>query len=162
MTEKTSSKEKKPVYKKWWFWVIVVVIILGIGSAGNKKENSEESREAQNQSRETKREYIKVDIDELENVLDNNAALANETYNGKYLEITGRLGTIDSDIKYISLLSTTDKWDIIGVHCTVKNQETKDVIKTLSKDQTIIVKGQITSVGEVMGYSLNIDEIIAK
>ncbi|MBR3368745.1 hypothetical protein IKG45_03075 [Candidatus Saccharibacteria bacterium] len=162
MTEKTSSKEKKPVYKKWWFWVIVVVIILGIGSAGNKKENSEERREAQNQSRETKREYIKVDIDELENVLDNNAALANETYNGKYLEITGRLGTIDSDIKYISLLSTTDKWDIIGVHCTVKNQETKDVIKTLSKDQTIIVKGQITSVGEVMGYSLNIDEIIAK
>ena len=101
-----------------------------------------------------------MDIDELEDALENNAAAAQDTYKGKYFEITGRLGTIDSDLKYISLLSTTDDWDLVGVHCTIKNQATKDVVKTLSKDQTITVKGKITDVGEVLGYYLNIDEII--
>lgn len=106
--------------------------------------------------------YESVDIDTLEDALDNNAAAAKDTYNGKYLAVTGRLGTIDSDLKYISLLSTTDSWDIIGIHCTIKTQSVRDVVKTLSKDQTITVKGKITDVGEVLGYYLTIDEIIAQ
>ncbi len=73
--------------------------------------------------------------------------------------ITGILGTIDSDLKYISILSTTDSFDIVGVHCTIKNDEQKEIVKTLSKDDTITVKGKITNVGEVMGYTLDITEI---
>lgn len=105
-------------------------------------------------------EYTAVSIDEMEEALENNAAAAKDTYKGKYLEITGRLGTIDSDLKYISLLSPTDNWDLIGVHCTLKNQTVKDVVKTLSKDQTIIVRGKVTDVGEVLGYYLDTYEII--
>lgn len=107
-------------------------------------------------------EYTTVNIDDMEDALENNAAAAKDTYNGKYLEISGRLGTIDSDLKYISLLSPTDDWDLIGIHCTLKNQNVKDVVKTLSKDQNIIVKGKITDVGEVLGYYLDAYEIIAQ
>lgn len=107
-------------------------------------------------------EYTTVNIDDMEDALENNAAAAKDTYNGKYLEISGRLGTIDSDLKYISLLSPTDDWDLIGIHCTLKNQNVKDAVKTLSKDQNIIVKGKITDVGEVLGYYLDAYEIIAQ
>ena len=95
----------------------------------------------------------------MEDALESNAA-AKDTYNKKNLEITGRLGTIDSDLKYFSLMSNTNDFDILGISCYIKNKDTKDVVKSLSKDQTIVVKGKITDVGEVLGYSLDIDEII--
>lgn len=155
------AKNKKPFYKAIWFWVLIIIIVIAVASGGNDSSHSSNSNSSS--SNETKViEYTKIDIDELEDALENNAAAAKDSYNGKYLEITGRLGTIDSDLKYISLLSTTDEWDLVGVHCTIKNQATKDVVKTLSKDQTITVKGKITDVGEVLGYYLDIEEIIAQ
>ena len=146
-------------------WIIVFCVIGGLilfgGIIGNIDTEDPNSNESSTTSPEKKEiEYTEVDIDELEDALDNNAAAAQEKYDGKYLAITGKLGTIDSDMKYISLNSLTDDWDLIGVHCTVKKSSTKDVIKTLSKGQTIVVKGKITDVGEVLGYYLDIDEII--
>ena len=154
------AKNKKPFYKAVWFWILVVIVIGAIAGGGNNSSSDSGNNNSNNPSETKVIEYTKVDIDELEDALENNAAAAQDTYKGKYFEITGRLGTIDSDLKYISLLSTTDDWDLVGVHCTIKNQATKDVVKTLSKDQTITVKGKITDVGEVLGYYLNIDEII--
>lgn len=147
---------------------ILLLISIGMYSNGTIGGNKNTSRSNNTNNsivkkQESKKiEYTKVDIDTMEEALDNNAAAAKDTYNGKYLEITGRLGTIDSDLKYISLLSPTDEWDIIGIHCTLKNQQVKDVVKTLTKDQNIIVKGRITDVGEVLGYYLDVDEIIAQ
>jgi len=139
---------------------ILVVIVLGVivGAGGTEKNNTvntSTSQEIVNSSIE----YKAVNIDELENALENNAAAAKDTYNGQYLEITGRLGTIDSDLKYISLLSLTDDFDMVGVHCSIMNNEQKEIIKTLTKDEKIIVKGKITNVGEVLGYYLDITEI---
>ena len=157
------EKNKKPIYKAVWFWVIIVFLLISVVAGSGSKDNSSSSSNSNKNNQENKViEYQKIDIDELEKALDDNAAAAKDTYNGKYLEISGRLGAIDSDMKYISLISTTDKWDIVGVHCTIRNSSTKDVVKTLKKDQTIVVKGKITDVGEVLGYYLDIDEIIAK
>ena len=150
--------------------VLLVFLIIGIiatstsgnNDSGSMQNNSNATSTSKNVVENNAIEYTKVDIDELEKALENNAAAAKDTYNGKYLEISGRLGTIDSDLKYISLLSSTDEWDIIGVHCTLKNQTSKDVVKSLSKDQNIIVKGKVTDVGEVLGYYLDVDEIIAQ
>ena len=161
--EKNENEEKKKsIFKKWWFWVIAIIIIWEIASSGWNSEQTKPASTNTNGSEQQKIEYMAIDIDKLEEALENNAAAAKDTYNGKYLEITGRLGTIDSDLKYISLLSTTDDWDLVGVHCTIKNNEQKEAVKKLSKDDTIIVKGKITDVGEVLGYYLDIDEISKK
>lgn len=162
------AKNKKPFYKAVWFWVLVAIIVIAIaigGSGGNDSSSdngsASNSKTGGGNTSETKViEYQKVDVDELEDALESNAAAAKDTYNKKNLEITGKLGTIDSDLKYFSLMSNTDEFDILGITCYIKNQETKDMLKSLSKDQTIVVKGKITDVGEVLGYSLDIDEII--
>lgn len=158
------SKQGMPI------WLIVVIAIVGVifitsfsGNSendSNLENNSGTNNEQTNQPSEVI-EYIKVTKDELDEALDNNAALARETYNGKYVEVSGKLGTIDSELKYISLVSSTEKWDFIGIHCKIKNNEQKEVVKTLIKDQEITVKGKITDVGEVLGYYLDITEIIS-
>ena len=164
----TNVKSKKKIYQQWWFWLIIILLsisIVGIGMNGESENVATNANEINSANKNTDKEqitYTKIDIDELEDELENNAAAAKEKYNGKYLEITGRLGTIDSDLKYINLLSVTDEWDLVGVLCAVKDNKQKEVIKTLKKDDTVIVKGKITDVGEVLGYYLDIVEITKK
>lgn len=147
---------------------ILIVICLGIiigatgGSSNNTTTTTSSDTTSTSTETEEKVEYQVITIDKLEDALEDNAASAKEKYNGKYLEITGRLGTIDSDLKYISLLSTTDSYDLVGVHCTIKSDEQRTAIKKLKTGDTIIVKGKITDVGEVLGYYLDIDEVSKK
>lgn len=168
------NNNKKPFYKKVWFWIIIAVVIIGLAGTGNDSEESSKKTNTNNSKSEVntnnsstkkdeeKIEYLKTDVDELEDALKDNAAKAKETYNNKYLEISGKVGTIDSDLKYLDLLSTTDEFDFSGIYCKIKDSNTKEKVKTLSKDQEIVVKGKIVDVGEFLGYRLNIDEIITK
>ena len=48
---------------------------------------------------------------------------------------------------------------MMSVQCYIKNDDQKTAIMDMSIGDTVIVKGKITDVGEVMGYSLDIDEI---
>ena len=101
------EKTKKPIYKKWWFWLIVIIVILAIGSSTNENNSQPASTNSAINTSSTSEaqtiEYLKISTDELDSALEKNAAAAKDTYNGQYLEVTGRLGTIDSDLKYISL-----------------------------------------------------------
>lgn len=156
------AKVKKPIYKRVWFWIIIVLVAMVMFSGGDS-DSSETSKPGSNAAGEKEViEYIKVDVDILNDALENNAAAAKDTYNKKYVEVTGKLSVIDSDLAYISIVSTTDQWDFMGVHCNIKNTETKNIVKTLSKDQVITIKGKITDVGEVLGYYLDIIEIVTE
>lgn len=163
-------KKKQGGLPKWAIVLIVIFAIIVLAMAfgddtddSSSSENNSTNNSINNQSNQTPEniEYEKVAKDDLDDVLDNNAAAAKDTYVNKYVEITGRLGTIDSDLKYISLDSPTDDYDLRGIHCRIKNQSQKDVVKTLSSNQEITVKGKITDVGEILGYSLDITEIYA-
>lgn len=59
-------------------------------------------------------------------------------------------------------MSINNKFDFLGVQSYLKNNEQKEIVKTLKKEQEIVVKGKIKNVGEVLGYSLDITEISAK
>lgn len=101
-------------------------------------------------------EYEFVSAATLMAELDNNALNAKETYMNKYVEVKGRVGVIDSSGDYITIYPTNDMFAIQGVQCQVKTEEQKEVIKTISKDSVITVCGEITLVGEVLGYSMDI------
>ena len=149
---------------------------LGIISGGGEEENAVDNTDSNNNNISTNNnvnnnnsskptetiDYIKVSKDDLDEALEKNAAAARDTYYKKHVEVTGKLGTIDSELTYISLMSLTNEWDFNGIYCKVKNNEQKQIIKTLSKDQEITIRGKITDVGEVLGYYLDITEIIIK
>ena len=104
-------------------------------------------------------EYAVYSVDDMMAELKENALKASDKYDKQYVEITGKLGTIDSSGKYITLMPMDDDWAFVGVQCYIKNDDQKSKVMELSKGDTVTLKGKIKSVGEVLGYSLDIDEM---
>ena len=179
---KCGAKNKKPIYKRPWFIVLMVLLALGIiGSIGKDSSTQEPAPDSQPVSAASSASatisdtiseeasepeesvsdisYTAYTVSQLMDDLDANALKAAETYKDQYVELTGRLNVIDSSGKYISIVPVDEEFAIMGVQCYIQSEEQKAVVMEMSMDNTIIVKGKITSVGEVMGYSLDIDEI---
>ena len=164
------AKNKKPIFTRPWFIAIVVIIIIiaAITSGGKKNSKTTVSGKpdstnssAENSTSESTTasiEYTSYTVDDLMAQLNDNALKASDTHKGEYVRIIGKLSNIDSSGKYIDLVPETD-FAIIGVQCYIKNDETKAKVAELSKDSMVTLTGKITDVGEVLGYSLNIDNI---
>lgn len=171
---KCGGKNKKPIYKRTWFIILAVIIVLGIissafgggnketessGSSNNGSVSAVSSQKTEEQTSEQEITYTPYTVSQLMSDLDTNALGASEKYKGQYVELTGKLNAIDSDGKYIDIVSGDDEFEFIGVTCYIKSDEQKAVIMSASTGDTLVVKGKITDVGDVLGYYLNIDEI---
>ncbi len=155
---KCGAKQGMPVWLIIVIAVVVIAVFANLGGGSDKKP----SNSAGNTQQQEVIEYTQVTKDALDEALESNAAAAKDTYQGAYVEVSGKLSVIDSDMKYISLTSSTNDWDIIAVHCQVKNDEQREIIKTLTKGQELTVRGKITQVGETLGYTLDIIEIVTE
>lgn len=165
------GKNKPPFYKRPWFIILCVLIVLGaIGTAGGGGNNSSDSvgtstgTTTENKSSTTAQveetiEYTHYDVSEMMDDLNGNAMKAQSKYKGQYIEITGKLSTIDSDGKYISVTRSDDEWAILGVQCSIKSDDQKNQIMEMSIGDTVTIRGKCTDVGEVLGYYLDISEI---
>lgn len=169
--------KKKQGLPKWAIVLIVILVLAAIGSAsGGNSDNSEttttsqssSTNETQNSTPEVKEvetesepeiKYTAVDVDTMMDDLQSNAMKAEDTYNDKYLEITGRLALIDSDGKYISVFSQSDEFAILGVQCFIKDEDAKAKVMDMSIGDTVTLKVHIKEVGEVMAYVADIIEI---
>lgn len=103
-------------------------------------------------------EYISVTADELVDALDSNAMKAQNDYKNQYLEISGKLGTIDSNGAYIDVDSNKD-FDFTSIQCYLKTDEHKDVIMNKTKGDPVVVRGYCKDVGEFLGYSIDVDNV---
>ena len=154
--------------------VVAIFVLIGAIAGGGSDSKSETASSDSNTSTTLEKtntdeataeeniEYIPCTKQELSDALQANAMKASETYKGQYLEISGYLDTIDSSGKYISINAGADDWSLVNVQCYIKNDEQKAVIMELSKGDAIVIKGKCTDVGELMGYSIDIDEVIAE
>ena len=167
---------KKQGMPKWLIVLIVIVLLAIIGSAagGSGSKSAEQTKTTsnvsddasaettttkQNTSDEAAISYTAVDVSTMMDELKDNAMKAEDKYNGQYLEITGKLSNIDSKGKYIDLVSDSDDFAIMGVQCYIKDDDQKEKVMEMSKDQIVTIKVKIKDVGEVMGYSADIQEI---
>lgn len=142
-------------------WVALAVVAIGvIGAVGGNSDSSTSTKTESAKETDTPApiEYTSVSVNDMMSQLDDNALGASDKYKGQYLEITGRLGTIDSSGKYISLYPD-DEYAIIGVQCQIKNDEQRSKVASMAKGDTVTLKGKCTTVGEVLGYSVDIEEI---
>lgn len=148
-------------------WVVLAVVAVGvIGAVGGNSDSNTTSSSSTSAKTESAKEvdtpvpieYTAVSVNDMMSDLDSNAMGASDKYKGKYLEITGKLSNIDAAGKYIDLMADGD-FEIIGVQCYIKNDDQKSKIASMSKGDTVTLKGKCTDVGEVLGYSLDIEEI---
>ena len=148
-----------------WKTLLIVIFVLGIiGSFLPEEETDVKTNEVAKQEttvkEEVKIEYVSCDVDSMMELLNSNALKAEKEYSNKYLEVTGRLGVIDSSGKYISLYPINDEWAIIGIQCYVKDESHLDKVLELSKDDIVTLKVKCKSVGEVIGYSADIIDFV--
>lgn len=118
---------------------------------------SKEAEERQNEI--NSREYTQYKIQTLENDLESNAASAKNKYYEQYVEVKGKVNNIDSDCKYFTIRDPNNEWDLVGVQCFLRNKEMKEDALNLKKGQTVSVGGKITAVGEIIGYTMDVDYI---
>lgn len=155
-------------------WILIVLIAFGLIGAladgdeenvpDNTEINAEESvqeeiKEDVVEDTEPVIEYAVCTVSEMVELLESNAMKAEATYQDQYVEITGRLAVIDSDGTYITLYPSDDEWAFTGVTCYFKNEEQKAQVMEMEIDDTVTLKGQITDIGEILGYNLDIDTI---
>lgn len=130
--------------------VFAVLVLVGIMLPDGDNNTAREAKQ---------REYITVSVSTLVNELENNAAAAQKKYKNKYVKVTGKLGTIDSDGDYISIDDPADDFSITGVQCFINKNDKKqsNFVLNLRKGQKVTAYGKITDVGELLGYHLEVD-----
>ena len=148
----------------------LLLVIAAVGSAMGSDDNGTDAPQqiqqettgtpesGAGQAEEPAVTYTAYSVGQLMDDLDSNALKAESTYQDQYVELTGRLNVIDSDGDYISIVPQDDQFAILGVQCYLQTEEQRQQVLDMQIDQVITGRGQITSVGEVMGYSLDVDD----
>lgn len=147
---------KKGGKAKWIIIAVVIIAVVGIAMGGGEESNN--TNESSKPAKE-KIEYTRVSADDMIKALEENAATASDKYKEKYIEVSGKLDTVDSSGDYITVASN-DQWAINTVQCFIKDDKQLEIVKSMKSGDKITVRGQCTDVGEVLGYSLDIDSIV--
>lgn len=152
-------KIKKPIYKKWWFWVLIVVIIAIVGGSSGDNETSTNTTDKTSKT-EDQIVYEIVDLQTMFDDLRGNAMKAETKYQKKYVEFECEINSFDSDGSYISVEPVgAGEWNFTTAMCYIKNDSQKEFLVEKNVGDTITIKGRVKSIGEVMGYSIDINEV---
>jgi single-stranded DNA-binding protein len=95
---------------------------------------------------------VAVTAEQLLSELEANALAAKNTWNDKKVVITGTLDNIDASGKYFSLRGDAEI-TFINVQIYIDDSFTS-VVSSFKKGQSVTVTGEITDVGELLGYSV--------
>lgn len=148
------------IFKKWWFWVIVVLVVVAVGSNTSDSTASADSAVAGTPSVGATINYEVVDLQQMMDELDANALKAEKTYQNKYIQITCKIANFDSDGKYISVEPVgADEWNFNTALCYIKNEAQLNFLLEKSVGDTITIKCKVKSVGEVLGYTFDMNEV---
>lgn len=163
------GKTNKPkLYKRPWFIVLLLfVFFYVIGSTGDTEDTiKQNTQNTQNANTEIEKEIIEEEIlvvtaNEMVDELKENALRAERTYKDKKVEVTGVVSNIDSSGKYFSISIIPESefsFELYRIQCFINEEHLDDVLEFI-KDQEVTVIGKVTMVGEVLGYSLNVESI---
>lgn len=153
----------QPWYASIWFWAIVGIGLLMLGgmlsimdSAADKGAQETDSGHTQAESVE----YEPVELQHLFDVLDTNAAYARELYQDRYVQLEGRIVMLDGDGTYVRVKAAdAEAWNAPTVLCYVTDREQGKFLELASKGDPVTVRGRITSVGRMKGYTLMLSDI---
>lgn len=149
--DKAYAKASRPWFKKKRFWILGIVAIaiatqsMGGGGSSSSTESSDEVVATA--------PAVEVTADQLLSELENNALSAKNNWDNKKVIITGTLDNIDASGDYFSLRGNNE-FSFINVQVYIDDSFI-DTVSAFKKGQTVTVTGEITDVGEIMGYSVD-------
>lgn len=108
----------------------------------------------------TQVQYEQVNLQDMLDELKANALRAEEKYQGKHIEITGKIKMFDSDGTYIAIVPyEASDWSIEMVLCYLTEPTHKAFLLEKAVGDVVTIKGKVFSIGEVIGYGVKIADI---
>lgn len=140
---------------------IMAVVSPSSSTAKSGEENTAASSSTVEQTSESIT-YTHYDVVTLFDELEQNALRAEQTHQNEYVEIEGYIHNFDSDGKYISVGAREGDYDhyFDTIVCDFTTDDQREQALEMNKYDKVTIRGQITSIGEIMGYCLDIDEIV--
>lgn len=146
-------------------WIFICFLNLINGNEEDKPQTQnnsqviiqEETKSELPKTQENVIEYQKVDASLLLTTLEENALRAESMYQDSYVEITGELSVIDSDGKYIGI--DDGSFTMTSISCYVTNESQLSTILEMNIGDTVIVRGKVTDIGEILGYMVDIHDL---
>lgn len=143
--------KKKGSKKKIVIAIIAVLVLLVkcCGGSGDEDVTSQQDIE-----------YTSYSIESLFDELDENAINAEE-HTDEYIEVVGFIDSMDSDGSYIGIGADPDNYEYLFEHitCDITDDEQLEAIKGMKVGQKVRVKGKVSEVGELMGYTIDMYSI---
>lgn len=143
--------------------LIVVGVIVALGVIGNLLPDDETtggsggSADTSSGAETTAPiEYTEVNLKDMFDALNENALKAEKEYQDAYIKFTGAINNIDSDGSYITVKAIGDDWGFDRVQCYITDDSQLDFIIEKKVGDTVTVSGKVKSIGELLGYSLDI------
>ena len=138
----------------------IFVIIILVNALGGDKDDTVKPTNPQSSQTATITPApapLIITADELMSALDSNPLNASNTYKNTYVQLTGKLSNIDSSGKYFTLFPENEQFALVGIMCYINGDDQKNTVASFTIGQSVTVVGTITDVGEVIGYSLEVD-----
>lgn len=155
-----SENKKNQFSKKILLWIIIVLILLGLCCVGIIILHKNISKEKNISAPKSSTEYTSIRTIELIDALKDDVKVARNSYLNKNLAIIGKVRVIDSKFQYITIYPVNHNFEVLGIQCHIYDKDIKNQIKKMKKGQILTVKGTVTDVSKVAGYSIDVDEII--
>lgn len=135
-------------YEEWMKW-----------KADEERKSAEKAIAEQEKREKERNKYEEVSIYTLQNQLETNAARAQRNWKGKYVRIVGGVvKSIESSARFVNI-DVPDGYGIKAVTCIPKNDVVKKDLYNINTNQYVTVVGQITDVGEILGYTVQLHSI---
>jgi uncharacterized protein YdgA (DUF945 family) len=151
--DKAYSKAVRPIYKKKRFWAlgILVISIAAQAAGGGGTGSSETKSETSDKEVAVAEPAIQVTAKQLVDELETNALSAKTKYDGKRVVVTGKLSNIDASGDYFSLEGK--QYSFVNIQIFI-DEKFIDTVSAFKKGQSVTVTGEVTDVGELLGYSI--------
>jgi len=155
--DKAYQKDSRPFYQKKRFVLLAVIGIFAISSAISGGDGGGDTKSDKSSTEVAVQEpAIKVTAAQLIKDLEANALAAANTYDDKRVTVTGKLSNIDASGDYFSLQGADYSFTNVQIFI---DDSFLDTVSGFTKGQTVTVTGKVTSVGELMGYSIDAESI---
>lgn len=136
--------------------VIAFVVFVGIGNAISNFGNRMVA--ASTTGSQVALAPIAVTADTLIKDQSDNASNAAHIYQGQYVEVTGKLCGIDTKGAYFSICPISDDFNFNLIICNNTDQQ-EEKVASFQSGQKVTIVGTITDVGEIHGYTLDVESI---
>lgn len=104
--------------------------------------------------------YTLVSMQQLYDELHSNALRAKNTYEDMYIVTVGVLVGVDNDGEYFTIHDPYDDrtW-MDNLLCDITTENQLQTLVNLDEGDIVTVRGKVTTVGEVLGYSIDLDQL---